>query len=79
MGGEFIVALVGGLIGLACGSGALLFYQKLRLRTAREQAEALLALANRDAEDIRKRAELHAKEESVSPSRGPRPRGRGRA
>jgi ribonuclease Y len=63
--GEFIAALVGLVVGLLSGSGGLLAYNKIRVRTARDQVEAVLARAAVDAEDVRKRAELQAKEEAL--------------
>ncbi len=65
MPGDFNAALIGLILGVLCGFGSLFFYNKLRLRTARDQAEALLVLAGRDAEDVRKRAELQVKEEAL--------------
>ena len=56
---------MGSVLGLICGVGGLLIYNKIRLRTTRDQVEALLAQASREAEDVRKRAELHGKEESL--------------
>ena len=63
MAGESIAGLVGLVLGIVCGAGGLLFYNKIRLRTAKDQAEAILELGRRDADDLRKQAELHAKEE----------------
>jgi ribonuclease Y len=57
-----IIAVV---IGLLLGAGGLAFNNKVRLRTAKDQAEALLALAARDAENASKRVELQAKEEAL--------------
>ena len=65
MVGETIAGLVGLVLGLACGFGGLLFYNKLRARTAKEQAEAILEHGRRDADDLRKQAELQAKEEAL--------------
>jgi ribonucrease Y len=63
--GETIAGLIGLLLGVIGGFGGLFIYNKLRLRTAKDQAELLLAIAARDAEDVRKRAELQAKEEAL--------------
>jgi ribonucrease Y len=63
--GESIAGLIGLLLGILGGSGSLLIYNKLRLRTAKDQVEAVLAQAGRDAEDVRKRAELQTKEEAL--------------
>jgi len=63
--GEFYSVFMGSVLGLICGVGGLLIYNKIRLRTTRDQVEALLAQASREAEDVRKRAELHGKEESL--------------
>ena len=65
MVGETFAALIGLLLGVAAGTGGLLFYTKLRLRTASDQVEALFVQATRDADDIRKRGELQAKEEAL--------------
>ncbi len=65
MVGETIAGFIGILIGLLCGLGGLLTYQKIRLRTASEQAEAILRVAAREAEDLRKQATLQAKEEAL--------------
>ena len=65
MPGETIAGLVGLILGLASGVGGLLFYNKLRVRTANDQAEAILEHGRRDADDIRKQAELQAKEEAL--------------
>ena len=65
MVGESIAGLVGLLLGVLSGFGGLQVYNKLRLRTAKDQADALLALSHREAEDIRKRAEFQAKEEAL--------------
>ncbi len=65
MFGQSIAGPIGLLLGLILGSVGLWVVNKLRLRTARDQAELLLGQATRDAEDIRKRAELLAKEEAL--------------
>ena len=65
MSGEFIAGLIGLLIGAACGFGGLLAYHKIQIRTVRDQSRAILDQAGRDADDVRKRAELHVKEEAL--------------
>ncbi len=65
MVGEPIAGLVGLILGVVCGSGGLLIYTKLRMRTARDLCEAILAEGRRTAEDIRKEAEIQAKEEAL--------------
>ncbi len=65
MVGEFLAGLVGLVFGVGCGLGGLMIYAKLRVRTARDLADAVLAEANRRGEDIRKEAELQAKEEAL--------------
>ncbi len=72
-------ALIGLILGVACGFGGLLVYNKIRLRTASDQAEALLAQAARDAEDVRKEAELQAKEEALRRREALDAGGRGRS
>src|SRR4051794_1523200 len=63
--GETLAGLVGLIFGVVCGIGGLLIYLKIRLRTARDQAEAILAEGRRQAEDVRKEAEYLAKEEAL--------------
>ena len=65
MFGQSIAGPIGLLLGLILGSVGLWVTNKLRLRTARDQAEMLLGQATRDVDDIRKRAELLAKEEAL--------------
>ena len=65
MVGETIAGFIGIFIGLLCGLGGLLTLQKIRLRTASDQAEAILQEAARDAEALRKEATLQAKEEAL--------------
>ena len=65
MVGESIAGLSVLLVGVACGWGGVMIYNTLRLRTARDQAQALLAGAARDGEDVRKLAELQSKEEAL--------------
>ena len=65
MVGETLAGLVGLILGSVCGFGGLLIYNKLRLRTAKDQAEAILAEGRRRAEDVRKEAEYLAKEEAL--------------
>ena len=65
MVGETIAGFIGIFIGLLCGLGGLLTLQKIRLRTASDQAEAILQEAARDAEALRKEATLQAKDEAL--------------
>ena len=65
MVGETIVGLIGLLLGAGCGFGGLLLHNKVRLRTARDQADAIVGRAGRDAEDVARRAELQVKEEAI--------------
>ena len=65
MFGQSIAGPIGLLLGLILGSVGLWVTNKLRLRTTRDQAEMLLGQATRDVDDIRKRAELLAKEEAL--------------
>ena len=66
MVGETIAAgLVGLILGVVCGFGGLLIYTKLRVRTARDQAESIVLEGKRKADDIVKEAELHVKEEAL--------------
>ncbi len=66
---ETINLLVGLFVGLALGLGGafgvLQALSRLGLRTARAQAQEVLATAQLQAETIRKEADLHAKEEAL--------------
>jgi len=63
--GEIIAGLLGLLVGGACVFGGLLVYTRLRVRTARDQAEAVLTDGRRQSETILKEAELQAKEHAL--------------
>jgi ribonucrease Y len=63
--GETISGLVGWIIGVVCGYGGLVIYTRLRMRTANDLCEAILTEGRRTAEDIRKGAEIHVKEEAL--------------
>jgi ribonucrease Y len=63
--GETIAGLVGLTFGFVCGFGGLLTYSKLRVRTARDQVEAIILEARRKADDVVKEAELHVKEDAL--------------
>ena len=65
MAGELIGGIVGALLGVVGGFGGFWLYAKSQGRSAFGVAEGILAEARRNAETIRKEADLHAKEESL--------------
>jgi len=62
---ETIAVLVGIIVGAVCGCGGLMLYARLRVRTARDRASAVIAEAERRAESTGKEAELAAKEDAL--------------
>ncbi len=65
MVGELIAALVGIIVGLLVGVGGWQLLARVQKKTAREQAAAILADADRAAETVRKQTELAGKEEML--------------
>ena len=65
MTGTAFWLLLGMIIGALGGVAGWLVYARLRADAARGQAEEILADARREAETIKKEADLHAKEEAL--------------
>lgn len=63
MVGELIAALIGIIVGVLVGVGGWQLLARAQKKTAREQAAAILADADRAAETVRKHNELAGKEE----------------
>ena len=57
--------LIGLLVGILCGLGGAAVFARVRSQTAQALAEEILANARREAETIRKEADLDAKEEAL--------------
>ncbi|HKI18904.1 MAG TPA: Rnase Y domain-containing protein, partial [Isosphaeraceae bacterium] len=65
--GAFGLGVFGGLIvGMVGGLAGALLIARFRAQTARGLAEQIVANANREAETIRRQADLQAKEEALS-------------
>jgi len=63
-GGSF-TGLLGGAIGLALGVAGVLLFYFLRGKDLKSQARAIVNQANNDAENLKRRVELEAKEQAL--------------
>ena len=60
-----VVPVIAGVGGLAVGAGAILLMNQMRAKDLKAQAQAVLDKAAAESENIKKSAELAAKEESL--------------